>query len=258
MSLNDFLIVYLACGAPFGVYYFTHQRAANSSIRLASKALLVFIFWLPFAVIVICRSKIFIKNIHSNLAKLSASESEIKRDIFLVQKEIEKSLPEESSAVSLFELRETIERYIGLTLAVQTETAESAEQEQELFRISGREKTKLAAICLKRRNQKRLAFHQIAARRDFTQLIERLLDSGSEQKKLERFSIKLAKILNDCAARNNLQEMFAARLQTGDLQSVEQMEKDLWKPEIHKPSPVQSISTRLQTMTATANSRGKD
>jgi hypothetical protein len=51
-----------------------------------------------------------------------------------------------------------IERYIGLTYANQSKNEKAGLADTELFRISKNNNFELAAICLDRRNQKRLSF----------------------------------------------------------------------------------------------------
>ncbi|MEO6588731.1 MAG: hypothetical protein ABIP06_05335, partial [Pyrinomonadaceae bacterium] len=53
MNLFDAIIIYLACGAPFGVYYFVNHRLLNN--RVFFKTVLILLCWLPFAILLFQR-----------------------------------------------------------------------------------------------------------------------------------------------------------------------------------------------------------
>lgn len=237
MTWIDCTIVYLACGAPLGVYYFLLHRTRAESFRLWLKSFLTFVFWMPFAFQIVREHKIF----DAGYSGLNSKE----QDIQIAQKQIEKHLLESVSKISLFEFRETLERYVGLTLADRRDAIKVSEQEREIFRAAEIKNVALAAACLERRNRKRLSFHQSEARRDFLQLIERLFASSESREKLHQTVIEFVVIMNDLAAREKLEKLFAGRLQTAEARPVEQTEKVLWKSEIRKPLRARSISTRL-------------
>jgi hypothetical protein len=257
MNLIDLLIIYLACGAPFGVYYFLNNRTLTDTRLLEFKTSLVFLFWMPFALILLTR------NVKFRLPVLDFGETHLvdspqEKDIAPVQKEMEKILLASNLEISIYEFRETVGRYAGLTLAAQIDAAKISEHEREVFRVSEKNNTELGSICLNRRNRKRLFFHQNEARRDFLYLIGQLFEFNSGEPKLEFLSIKFVRLLKDTEAENNLEKIFAHSKQTQTRLSVKKSEKDLWKPEKHRPSPTQPISPRLQTLNQTMNLRRKD
>lgn len=261
MNPIDLFIIYLACGAPFGVYYFFQNRAPVKSNLLWFKTFLNFFFWIPFAFLLLRRNKSFTTLSLFGSDKSALENSEQEANLHPTVKQIERVFLESNLEISVYEFREIIERYIGLTIAYQTDAAQISDAETELFRIS-RAKNKnieLGAICLNRRNRKRLVRHQTEARKDFLQLINQLLKFDSDDvKKLEHSAFELVIILKDSEARNKLEKMFACRLQTGTRFSVTETEKDLWKPEIPRLSPAKQIPYHLPAMKATLNSRRKD
>ena len=258
MNPIDLIIIYLACGAPFGVYYFLQSRNENESPIIWLKILLTFIFWIPFGFLFVRQFLVSNENLHSTFYLTSAYEIEDAGNIHLIQKEIEKKFSESRLKFSLFEFRETLERYAGLTLANQEAFTKVSEREKEIFRIAENSNVELAANCLHRRNRKLLAFHQTEARQDFLQLIRKLSGSMTDKKSLENLATEFVRLLKDKQAQNSLEKIFAANLQTDIPPSVLQREKDLWNPQKHKLSHAQSNLTHFQAMTATTVLRKKD
>ncbi len=160
--------------------------------------------------------------------------------------------------ISIYEFRETIDRYIGLTYANQSNTRKANLADKEFFRISENKNIELAAICLDRRNQKRLFFHHKGARQDFLHFINQLSETNADRKIISNLAVEFVRILNDLEAETTLEKMFMETSQTDKYFAVKQLEKPIWNTEIHKPLPTKQISTRLQTMPATAKLRGKD
>ena len=257
MNAIDLLIIYLACGAPFAVYYFSANRTPIVTRWLCFKTSLIFLFWIPFALLLLSRSGNFRLSV-LDFAENHSVDSSQEKDIFSVQKEMEKILLTSNLEISIYEFRETVERYVGLTLAVQIDAAKISEHEREVFRISEKNNIELGSICLNRRNRKRLSFHQNQARKDFLFLIGQMLEFHSGETKLEFLSMKFVRLLKDAEAENELEKILANSKQTQTRHNVKKSEKDLWKPERHKPLPAQPISPRLQTLNQTMNLRRKD
>ena len=258
MNLIDFIIIYLACGAPFGVYYFLQNRNEAGSPIIWLKIFLTFFFWIPFAFLFIRQFLASNENLHSNYYLTSAFEAKDESNIYLIQKEFEKKFSESRPEFSLFEFRETFERYVGLTLANRKGSTKVSEREKEIFRIAKNSNVELAANCLHRRNRKLLAFHQTKARQDFLQTIRKLSGSVSDKKNLEYLAIEFVRLLKDKQAQDSLEKIFAANLQTDIPPSVLQREKDLWNPQEQKLLRAQPNSTHFQAMTTTTALRRKD
>ncbi len=220
--------------------------------------IITFAFWIPIAFQLLRENKLF------NNPNTSKFDAEVTLDLTqekklnLIQKQFEKILQESCLKISIYEFRETIDRYIGLKLANQSNSGKVSVADKEIFRISENKNVELAAICLYRRNQKRLFFHHTRARQDFLHFINKLSDFSADRKIIGNLAVEFVKILNDLEANNELEKMFSSTSQTDKYFAVKQLEKDLWNIETHKPLPTNQISTRLQTMTATANLRGKD
>ncbi len=179
MNSFDFLIIYLTCGAPLGVFYFLQNRKEQNGIRLWLKTFFTFIFWLPFGFRLLLQNKVN-KKLFTNI-KIFSKSQKAETEIFLFQKQLEEILQKSNLQISIFELREVIERYVGLTLAKDCENAKTTETEKEVFQIANSRNVEIGAICLNRRNLKRLTLHQIQARQDFFQVISQLVIFASEE-----------------------------------------------------------------------------
>jgi len=257
MNPIDIFIIYLACGAPFAVYYFLHNPAQVRPGLLWLKTIFVFFLWMPFAVSLLRQNK-NLKIASLRFAKTAAAKTERTEILHSIQKQIEKILLESDLKISIYEFREILERYVWLTLANQNAAAQTVRREAEIYLVAQTKNVELASICFNRRNRKRLSFHQTEARKDFLRLIEKLSEVVSDPNKLADSSRKIVQILNDWEAREQFENNFAAR-QTDWRQSVKQSEKDLWKPEeIRKPQPAKSVPIYLPSIGATTNLHRKD
>ena len=113
MSLTELLIVYFACGAPFGVYFYFQQRESGKPLQNTSqvwlKCTFIVVFWLPFAFWLIF-SKFSGKQISTNHSGNSNKDSVSKFEgLFL------KVIFDNKLDINAFDFREIFERYVGLT-----------------------------------------------------------------------------------------------------------------------------------------------
>lgn len=258
MNLRDLFIIYLACGAPFGVYYFLQNRNRTETKILWLKSLLRFVFWIPFAWQLVVRTSLLTNLYNHGFDKRSESDSKIESEIEDIKKIFEKNFAKNNFSLSIFEFRETFDRYVGLSAEVQNDAAEISSAETELFRITDHSNKKLAETCLNRRNRKRLSFHHKLARRDFFEICRMLFDSSPEFQPLLDRAIKLTALLEDSEARIMFENLAVEFSQTEEKQNVSTPENELWNSEKQKLLTEPKISTNLQVLTATANLSKKD
>jgi hypothetical protein len=258
MNLYDFLIIYLTCGAPFAVYYFLQHRFVLNSKSLWLKTILNFLFWQPLAYRFLQNNRT-LKNISGKFF-IKNSDLNVEKDLHIIQKHLEKIIIKNGTKISVYELREIFARYVGLTIACQTETKARQTARYEIFQITGHNNSELAEICFERRNRKRLLHHQTQARRDFLKVFSELFESHPETEKPGKLLIKFSTLLNDSVGQNLLNELIEQKAQINEALSVKIARKDLWKLEPPKPSTTDTNPKRLKvlTNTATMNLRGKD
>lgn len=254
MNLTDFIIIYLACGTPFGVYHFIDNRKSNSHWL---KSLLTVFVWIPYALRLLRQKYIErLLKLDSGKTKNLFPENEIALDKTI--KELERLLIKDVKKFSTFEFRETVERYVGLTIANRAEKEKPTEKEKNLFEISGSDNKILAAKCLHRRNLKLLSFHHSLARKDFLKFILRQSEDISEAENFCNLLFKFIRLLKDEEAEREIKNNFAFVSQSEKEKAVTESEKELWTPEIQKQPLAEPIASPLKAMTARANLPFKD
>lgn len=241
MNLSDFLIIYLACGTPFGMYYFINHRKADSCFL---KAILAAVVWIPYAVWLL-RKKIPGNFSIFNFSKEHIFDSDQEERIEINKKHLEFFLMEKSKTFSHFEFREIADRYTGLSLAVNSENKNPTDKEHELISITDHENKTLAARCLYRRNLKLLAFHHTLARRDFLNFISERKEDISEVEKLYYLLFEFIRLLNDREAEKAVKSIFPSFPQSKKAAAVKQLETEIWKPDEQKQSPAKPITIHL-------------
>jgi hypothetical protein len=258
MNLRDLLIIYLAGGAPFGVYYFLQNRHRTETKILWLKTLFRFVCWIPFALQMVARSSLLTNLYYKGFGKTGGLDAQKGQEIEKIKKNFEKFLSESDFSRSIYEFREIFDRYVGLSVEIQNTDQEILPAEREIFRISEHTNKNLAEICLNRRNRQRLSFHQKLARRDFFEIFNQFLRHSSESRPFIDQAVNLSCLLNDSEMRSWIEEFLSESLQTQNEKDVEKTEKEIWKSDKHKLLPETRISTNLPVMTARANLSGKD
>lgn len=259
MNFIDFLIIYFAVGAPLGVYYFFQKTDDRNSRIYLLRVFFAFVFWIPAAIQLFLQkieSKAFFKN---KFEKNSFSDARRVENLNECQKKLEELFFNCRPEISLFDLRETIERFVGLTVSSQNVGNKPNAAEENILRAANSANISISAECLRRRNLNRLFYHQKLARQDFLQLISKILAFPSIQKELKAASFEFAELLNDEQTKTALVQMFEKNSQIESYYASKYSEKDLWnskQPELAPPS--RQISLRIQTMIAPARSRSKD
>jgi hypothetical protein len=259
MNPSEIFILYLSCGAPFGVHFFFQNRHKSSFPTALLKSFLTVVVWIPYAL------RLLNANITKNkyVSKFDAGEESdavLRKNLDRIEKQMLQILVESRAGVSVFEFREVIERYSGLTLAAQGEADEIGGNESEVFKITNHKSAELGAKCLHRRNRLRLEFHQRLASRDFLKLLAKF--SFFEAEKLRAAALEFATLLKDGETRRAIENLFAESSQINQGYAVKQGEKEVvWNAKEHKPPLAKPISVPLtssRSMIARAVSSNKD
>lgn len=207
MTISELLVIYFSAGAPVAVYFYLQNRAQPNRKKIWRLTVFTFLFWIPAAARLLFANEIFRKNNFPDCALEFSPPVESEEKLRLLQKRLEKILQSSGGAYSVFEFRETLERYVGLTLAAHAATGDGNE---EFFLVSKNKNHALAARCLARRNLERLQFHRISARADFLQAISLLSDGVSDKREIARTAREFAKVLEDYEMENAVEKTFAA------------------------------------------------
>ncbi|HUR98407.1 MAG TPA: hypothetical protein VMZ26_10120 [Pyrinomonadaceae bacterium] len=192
MTLTDFLIIYLAFGAPLAVYKYLQNRAAGVHRRVAL-SIFTFFFWVPVAFEI---GYLYFANAYFRDAFVSHRNSDASdRLVRVLRESITIELIKLGRGSNVHGTREVVDRYTGLANEVRY-AAKNGEERNELFEAAGRENYDLGQLCLMRRNLRRLEKHHIQARRDFVELVAQVSHRSSAASVFE-MSVDLAGRLDD-------------------------------------------------------------
>src|SRR5258706_12375398 len=111
MNLNDLIIIYLACGAPFGVYQIT-KRQQDRSTKSWIVILASLLFWPVFVVALLVDRFVFDGH---------RAEAATNARIESIRTEIERVAFSAGATALLFEFREAFYRFTGRFQAANTE-----------------------------------------------------------------------------------------------------------------------------------------
>lgn len=204
MTLTDIFIVYFTFGAPLAVYKYLQNRSLNRSRRILY-SLATFIFWVPAAVQIVY---LYLRNAYSGDAFVSKQDLDVREKLLLKTGELLRiEVIGYVRAARLHDVRETIDRYIGLASAVR-DGATATAIGSEFFDAAGRRKHDLAQRCLMRRNLRRLELHHTQARRDLFDLLEEASERFDVSPAV-RIAIELATQLDDAKTVRNLRGLIA-------------------------------------------------
>jgi hypothetical protein len=183
MHWSDLLIIYFSCGAPFGVYFFLHNRGKMPFFKLLFSSIGAAAVWIAYAYL-LRREKITKRFTKKDFFSESPEISLLEQQTSMMQEQIlqEFILLNSKAALKLqfFAFRDVLERFVGLTIAVKKSETGAGENEHEIFKVSGRKgkDAALAGKCLSRRNRSRLSEHQKSAREDFLKVLANLPAGG--------------------------------------------------------------------------------
>lgn len=171
----DLTVIYFAFGAPVGVYEITRGRR---SVRTVAAATLHLLLWPFFAALSLQRSLVEVRKVAPSLDQ----------QVDALRREIEQERLDEAADTVVAEFRDIFARYVGLTMAFHDSNERSVSA--DFLAISGRMRSDLAAVCLERRNRRRLEFHLVQARNDLHDILDKI-------EAPETYTSRLAGLVND-------------------------------------------------------------
>lgn len=151
MDYIDLVIIYLACGAPFGVYELTITRRGRNVALHGVSAIL---FWPAYTV--------------RHLNAFFDPDTRLRHEARRIRIGLEEAAMSNASSSEVFEFRQVYEQLTGLAAA----RAERAGT-HDLFAATGHPDPDLASICLARRNRIRIDFHLERSKQDLLRLIDK-------------------------------------------------------------------------------------
>ena len=217
MTVTDLLIVYLAFGAPLAVYKYLQNRAADVRRRVVLSTF-TFFFWIPTAVEIVY---LYTTNAYSGDGFVSQRRSDADyARLSGMRESISTELIRLARGSNLHDLRETVDRYVGLADTVRVSGGQKLVR-HELFDVAGREEGDLGSICLTRRNLRRLERHHTQAREDFVNLLGRVSGSITGRRSVS-MGIEIARQLDD---DETVQQLSDLEMKRGEVWKSEQQDK---------------------------------
>jgi len=181
MTLTDFLIIYLACGSPFGVYQLTTLKSSLFRRNLTA-AIASFLLWPAFACALTARH--FFPYAEAGRVGRQRRSDAIRHDIEAV------AFAGRGNTSSVFEFREVFYRLTGL-LETSREIEPLSKGSLEIFDITRHPNKRLASRCLRRRNHLRIEHHRMLASAQFADTLAQLTDSSLKREKVKGLSLSL-------------------------------------------------------------------
>ena len=239
MNIADLVIIYLAFGAPFAVYKYLQNRDADRRQRILG-SLLTFFLWIPAAVQMGYR---YLSNAYSGNAFVSQRNSDaVDARLAVLRESIKSELILAGCNLTVHDIREILERYAGLSECDRDTWHLESDAFSHLFEAAGQTKHKLAAVCLARRNRRRLRRHHIQAGRDFVALFEQLATPAA--RKAAELGTEFADLLADHEIADRLNGLIDKR-------------GEIWNPELQEAAP-STISVTISPMAMTTASLNRD
>ncbi len=202
MKFSEFLIIYLALGLSFGFHYLLNNH--KWSFGALTKSFVIFVFWPFYGFQIVSRSR----------EKSFSLRDE--RETLRIQKRLEDSIKEEG--LNIFEVREIISRYVGLTLA--EKECMNWEVGAELLKLSNHPNPELGIKCLQRRNFERIGTHRNKASEAFVNVILPLVYNED----VYQLSLRLAESLKDDKTAQKIRERYSMTQKLWEEAKVEEKE----------------------------------
>jgi hypothetical protein len=199
MRFSELITIYLAAGAPFCAQHFLQRgRGANRSLTIlrATGAMLIWPLALSLNLLARLRSagplEVSIEDAATKrtVERVSQAKEKLFAALYRVQelaRELSDARPCERLEQETRAIRESIEKYVGLTQAASDVDFNGPPDERlmELCRIAGRtgEDLLLAGRCIHRRNAARLLSHQSRSRTELLHALAAVRDFGGEARR---------------------------------------------------------------------------
>ncbi|MBX7055789.1 MAG: hypothetical protein K1X36_12610 [Pyrinomonadaceae bacterium] len=187
MNFSESLIIYLACGAPFGVEYL-QRRTDRSVFATAFGVVIRFLLW-PIS----AGRMLFRLLARSSELLLDPSETTDQR-LAAIRSKLEAIIHAEHGPPRVFEFRDTFLRYTGLA---RSGSAEPGRGVAEIFEVTRHGDVSLATTCLNRKNARKLGRHRDRARDEFANIISSIASPDEMPDEVVRLAFETADAVSD-------------------------------------------------------------
>ena len=234
MRISDAIIIYLAIGSPLAVHYLLKSRGDDTSAHML-RAIFTFVFWPIYAISVTFSAKLTNEGRKVSSSDSNGLDAKLDKKVDEIASALEMFFHESFPERSALEYREIIDRYIGLTFAIQFDQLDRPGPLTKIV-VSTPESAQLNSICLNRRNRKGLETHRNRARGDFVELVAEAAETDGFHSAFANLASELSRVISDDEACRQIEALANRRRQTPVEMSVNSIEKELWHSQTHKPS----------------------
>ena len=239
MRISDAIIIYLAIGSPLAVHYLLKSRRDRTSGHIL-RAFFAFLFWPIYAISVAFSTKLTRDGRKVSSSASNGLDAKLDKKVDGIASTLEIFFHDSFPERSTLEYREIVDRYIGLTFAIHFDQLDRL---WPLTKAIGGtpESAQLNSICLNRRNRKGLESHRNRARVDFVELVAEVAHADGFHSAFVNLALELSRVISDDEAYRQIEALATARRQTPVEVSVNNIEKELWHSQTHKPSTASRI-----------------
>jgi len=220
MTITEFIIIYLACGSPFGV-----QSLLESSERPVATTIIGvltrFFVW-PLSAGMMLYRLVAVKA----LILVAPDTQDRKVRLVRIRRNFEAIVGSGNSRTTIFEFRDTFSRYTGL--APQLDEALDLPGTAELFRVSGHGDATLATICLRRQVVSKLNRHKQQAQVEFVRMIDGLLTGTATDHELKSLAVETAVAVLDREMEIDLRRRFGISSKHENSSTGNDQKGELW------------------------------
>ncbi|NNE65282.1 MAG: hypothetical protein HKN33_01850 [Pyrinomonadaceae bacterium] len=228
MRLIDLIFVYLSIGSAYAAFYYfrldTPNGRKNGGLISSVGAALIWPYFLTSAVTQTFRTSDFLNVFGTNYR--SDSNLTKNRGLIKARKRLEDEFGKHAGGARIFEFRDTLDRYIGLTHA---ENGFDADAQLEILEVAGSD-SEIQRRCLLRRNLEKLTTHRNRARSEFIAMLPDKVQRNGEQEIIGGLALDFVNILEDGVAAETLFELYPYPQQQSGTGKVPDRETQTWEP----------------------------
>jgi hypothetical protein len=188
MTFSDAIVIYLACGSPFAVHVMMTKRDGKTFRRML-RAAGSFAGWPLLAV------HHGLRLVLGKPVDATDRNSEPAQSAASLLKEMENAACIPAIRRSVFDVRDILERYAGLSEAFFSDGGQM--EMPEIFDISDHPAPAVGRACLSRRTRERLGMHLNEARAEYVDLITGLVSVLEAPSSLQRLAVDIAQSVRD-------------------------------------------------------------
>ena len=239
MRISDAIIIYLAIGSPFAVHYF-FKFPSNHTWNHPLRAILVLFLWPFYSIWLTLCVKLTKHDCSSNSPQSNTLDARLDKKVDEIAAALEMFLQDSLPDMALFEFREIIDRYVGLSVTVRSDRQEKTWTLGQIFEGST-ENRELNSICINRRNRNTLESHRNRASLDFLTLVLKAIDFDGGDSAFVRSALELSRVISDGDACRKIEKLVAGAGQTQVEIAVKTVEREVW----HSQTPKQSAASQI-------------